>query len=66
MKNYNYNLVKLLHICLDNVWRIEKHYAGDAKSRKCQCSKILAQIKKDSGNHIKMLLSEINKHNLSE
>lgn len=66
MKNYNYNLVKLLNICLDNAWRIEKHYLIDSTELPCDCSNILQKIKSDNEKHIEMLLKEIKKHDLEE
>jgi len=66
MKNHNYNLVKLLHSALDNIWRIEKHYADDVEGQSCKCSGILDQIKKDSKRHADMLLAEISGHDLTE
>jgi hypothetical protein len=66
MKNYNYNLLKLLHSYLDNVWRIEKHYLHDAQDLPCDCKKILEEIKADGEKNISILRKEIEKHNLSE
>lgn len=64
MKNFNYNLLKLLHGQLDNVWRIEKHYLQDANDLSCDCKKVLEEIKKDGEKHIAMLLEEIGKHDI--
>ena len=66
MKNYNYNLVKLLHSALDTVWRIENHYDGDSADLPCECNDILKKIKEDNEMHIKMLLEEIKKHEINE
>jgi hypothetical protein len=62
MKNYNYNLIKMLHCKLDDLWRIEKHYLGDAEGLDCDCAKVLEEIRSDSERHIKMLKEEIKKH----
>ncbi|MDH4330244.1 MAG: hypothetical protein OEV93_01710 [Candidatus Moranbacteria bacterium] len=64
MKNYNYNLIKLLHISLDNAWRIEQHYLKDAADLDCDCSKILEEMKSDAEKHIEALSKEIKKHDL--
>lgn len=66
MRNYNYNLVKLLHCALDNVWRIEKHYENDSADLSCGCKDLLDKIKKDNQKHAEMLLKEISKHDLNE
>lgn len=44
MKNSNYNVVKLLHGALDDLWRIEKHYLKDAKGARCGCPKLLKRL----------------------
>jgi len=63
MKNANYNLVKVLLSELDDAWRIEKHYLGDAKEFGCDdCHKILSEIHADTEKHINMLRDEIAKH----
>ncbi len=62
MKNYNYNLVKLLHNALDNVWRIEKHYRKDANDLDCQCKEILEKIREDNQKHAEMLIAEMEAH----
>lgn len=55
MNNVNYDLLKLLHSKLDNVWRLEKFYVGDAKKAKCQSVPVLDDILKDEKKHVKML-----------
>ena len=55
MKNVNYDLLKMLHSKLDNVWRLEKFYVRDAKKEKCQSATILDQILKDEKKHVKLL-----------
>lgn len=63
MKNSNYNLVKMMLSKLDDVWRVEKHYAKDAKSSSCQrCQRILDAILKDDEQHAKALREELAKH----
>jgi hypothetical protein len=62
MKNTNYNLLKLLHLALDNVWRIEKHYLKDAKGKCSRCLDLLEKIKTDTQKHIELLKEELSKH----
>lgn len=62
MKNANYNLVKLLHEALDNAWRIEKHYLGDAGGAGCACPGVLKQLHQDYQKHIEMLKAELAEH----
>ncbi|MEX1064274.1 MAG: hypothetical protein WD898_01675 [Candidatus Paceibacterota bacterium] len=59
MKNINYDLLKLLHSKLDNVWRLEKHYVDDAKEAKCHSVPALEQILEDEKRHVEMLREEI-------
>lgn len=59
MQNINYDLIKLLHAKLDNVWRLEKHYLTDAKEANCHSKTVLEQILEDEKKHIKMLQDEI-------
>ncbi len=62
MKNCNYNLLKVLHGKLDNVWRIEKHYLGDAGGLDCDCGNILKNIVDDDRKHIAQLEKELARH----
>ncbi|MBU0648114.1 hypothetical protein KJ855_02950 [Patescibacteria group bacterium] len=62
MKNYNYNLVKMLHICLDNAWRIEKHYHDDTADLPCDCKSIMDRVRSDNEAHIELLKAELKKH----
>lgn len=63
MKNINYNLVKMLHSKLDDLWRIEKFYLRDAKKSKSKgCVKLFAEMKKDLQKEIKLLQQEIARH----
>lgn len=59
MENVNYNLLKLLHSTLDNIWRIEKHYAKDAKEAKCHSVGALKKILANEKSNAKMLREEI-------
>lgn len=61
MKNYNYDIIKMLFAALDDSWRIEKYYLEDAKQ--CShCHDIFAKMKKDIDGHIEALRGEIIKH----
>jgi len=63
MKNINYNLIKLLHGKLDDLWRIEKFYLKDAQKAKCgNCQKILKEIQKGTKRHLEILVKEIGSH----
>lgn len=59
MKNINYDLIKLLHSKLDNVWRLEKYYVGDAKEAKCHSVNCMEGILEDEKRHVQMLRDEI-------
>lgn len=62
MKNTNYNVLKLLHIELDNLWRIERYYLKDSKLAKCKCPKLLAMMRRDYKKHIQALKKELGLH----
>ncbi|MEY4744880.1 MAG: hypothetical protein RL272_825 [Candidatus Parcubacteria bacterium] len=63
MQNANYNLVKLLLNKLDDSWRVEKHYAKDAKKMSCKhCQAILKAILDADKKHVEMLRQELAKH----
>ncbi len=62
MKNVNYNLLKVLHGKLDNVWRIEKHYVRDATKGCKKCQTILKKIWSDDQKHIAALRTELATH----
>jgi len=62
MKNINYNVLKLLHNQLDDLWRIERHYLKDAKGTRCSCSKLLQSMQKDMKRNIEALKKELVKH----
>lgn len=59
MKNINYDLLKLLHTKLDTVWRLEKHYIGDAEVAKCHSVGAMEKILEEEKKHIEMLNDEI-------
>ena len=44
MKNINYDILKMLHSKLDNVWRLENYYVADAEKAKCHSVPALKQI----------------------
>lgn len=63
MKNANYNLIKLLLAKLDDAWRVERFYAGDAKAIGCQrCEEILKRILAEDSQHIEQLREEVARH----
>lgn len=63
MKNANYNLVKMLLAKLDDAWRVEKFYAGDAKALGCKrCGEILKRILAEDSKHIEELREELARH----
>lgn len=62
MKNVNYNIIKLLHNQLDDLWRIEKHYAKDAKGTKCSCGKLLKEMQTQMKKNIDDLKAELAEH----
>ena len=63
MKNINYNLVKMLHTKLDDLWRIENYYLRDAqKVKSTNCVKMFKVMQKDLKKHIEMLTVEIARH----
>jgi len=59
MKNINYDLIKLLHIKLDVVWRLEKFYIKDANEAKCHSVPALEKMLEEEKKHVKMLQDEI-------
>jgi hypothetical protein len=62
MKNANYNVLKLLHLTLDNLWRIEKHYLKDARGAKCDCGRMLKTMHGDLKRHAEALKKELARH----
>jgi len=66
MKNYNYNLIRLLHELSDISWRIDKHCEGDANNLECDCPKIMAKVKANTDENIKLVLDEIKQHQASD
>jgi len=59
MKNINYDLIKLLHMKLDSVWRLEKFYVRDANEAKCHSVPALEKMLEDDKKHVQMLQEEI-------
>lgn len=63
MKNANYNLVKMLLMKLDDHWRVDKHYARDAKELGCKgCMDVLKTIIEDDAEHAELLRAELARH----
>ncbi|MBN1325409.1 hypothetical protein JW977_00295 [Candidatus Falkowbacteria bacterium] len=63
MKNINYNLIKMLHTKLDDLWRIEKYYLRDAQKAKSKsCVKMFKVMQGDLKKHIEMLTKELERH----
>lgn len=61
MKNYNYDIIKMLFASLDDSWRIEKYYLEDTKD--CpQCREVFKKMKGDIDGHIEMLKGEMERH----
>lgn len=61
MKNYNYDLVKMLFAALDDSYRIEKYYLKDAEA--CShCAESFKKMKEDIDGHIEMLRQELIRH----
>ena len=59
MKNINYDLIKLLHMKLDSVWRLEKFYIRDANEAKCHSVPALEKMLEDEKKHVTVLQDEI-------
>lgn len=59
MKNINYDLLKLLHSTLDNIWRLEHHYVKDAEDAKCHSVSAMKKILANEKENAKMLREEI-------
>ena len=63
MKNENYNLLKMLHNTLDDLWRIEKYYSKDAQKSKCKnCQALYRTMQKDIQKHVAELTRELGSH----
>ncbi len=61
MKNYNYDLIKMLFASLDDSWRIEKYYLEDSKA--CpKCNENFQKMKQDIDGHIEIMKSELIRH----
>ncbi|MDO8587451.1 MAG: hypothetical protein Q7T82_10460 [Armatimonadota bacterium] len=62
MKNFNYDLIHLLSVKLQNVSRYEI-YKQDARDAGCdECSEIFDQMKADDEKHIQRLRQQIEDH----
>jgi len=59
VRNVNYNLIKLLHITLDTIWRLEKYYIKDSREAKCHSVACLEGMLEDAKKHAKALREEI-------
>lgn len=59
MQNINYDLLKLLHGTLDNVWRLEKYYVNDAEAAKCHSLPFMKQMLETEKKHAEQLQAEI-------
>lgn len=59
MKDINYDLVKLLHITLDNIVQLEQSYIKDAEDAKCHSVPALKKILENEKKHAEMLAEEI-------
>lgn len=59
MKNINYDLIKLLHMSLDKIWRLEKFYIKDAENAKCHSLPALTHMLQEETRHAEMLRDEI-------
>ncbi len=62
MKNVNYNVLKLLHNQLDDLWRIERHYLKDAKGCRCSCAKLLKGMQRQLKGNVEALKKELAAH----
>ncbi len=58
-KNINYDLIKLLHCKMDNVWRLEKFYCDDAKKESCKSFEDLQKILTEEKKHVEILKAKI-------
>lgn len=59
MKNINYDLLKLLHSKLDNIWRLENYYINDADTAQCHSLAALKQILEEEKKHADMIRKEL-------
>ncbi|MDO8681933.1 MAG: hypothetical protein Q7N50_00430 [Armatimonadota bacterium] len=62
MKNFNYDIIHLLSVKLQNVSRYEI-YKQDATEAGCdECIRIFDQMKADDEKHVQQLRDQIEKH----
>ena len=59
MKNINYDLLKMLHNTLDDIWRLEKYYIRDAQKAKCHSVVALKEMLKNEKRSAELLQKEI-------
>jgi len=59
MQNINYDLVKLLHVKLDSIWRLENHYIKDAKTANCKSLPALEKVLQEDKKHAQMITQAI-------
>jgi len=63
MKNENYNLIKMLHTKLDDMWRLENYYLRDAQKAKCAgCQELYQTMIRDIKKHLELLTREVEAH----
>jgi len=66
MKNTNYNVLKLLHNQLDDLWRIERFYLKDAENLDCACAKIFEEMRGQMQENIEKLKAELDRHQTAD
>ncbi len=59
MKNVNYDLLKMLHNTLDDIWRLEKYYIRDAQKAKCHSVAALKEMLRNEKRSAELLQKEI-------
>jgi len=59
MQNVNYNLIKMLHNTLDDIWRLEKYYIRDAQKAKCHSVAALKEMLKCEKRSAELLQKEL-------
>ncbi|MEK7520660.1 MAG: hypothetical protein AAB560_01120 [Patescibacteria group bacterium] len=62
MKNHSHDLIHQLSEMLDSVWRIDRHYLGDAKTCSDECVKIWENLRSDLQKQCEILQESIKKH----
>ena len=59
MKNINYDLLKLLHMSLDKIWRLEKHYINDSDEARCHSAPAMRKMLEEEKKQAETLRAEI-------